>query len=416
MEETIPAMVTIKRLVQSNDAVPTVTITLKGSTADQDKLLYTLVNQRTGGNDAQSTENKKNKKNKDTGTNGQSGTTVNLEVKSLNKKNKNKNDKSNHQNNVIAKEVRLTLAVDPTSNGNVSDVKKNKVTTNNKQSDKTNNNKSKTEAKNKTNTNIIKAINKEGDINIPMLKLPPGITITKVDGPITDRNYKATNIENHSYNSNIPVSKSGVIVVDTEKLIKQSSTVTAPEAAASSKKNRRKRDKKKREMQNETQPSLPPTPNSKPSMVTLKNPLFRNIHNNHREPEIIPDIGQLQQAAIFKNENGMVTIRSSRLQQSLNNGTPISNLMPDLKPTLGPEVPSTYMSSCNFSELSTISPFNAQEILSGLPGIEITKVDKNSTRNEVDNKKTCHTAEVSIIPTSNSDKFNFDKDDLHYGE
>jgi hypothetical protein len=53
-----------------------------------------------------------------------------------------------------------------------------------------------------------------------------GITITKVDGPMTDRNYKAANIESPPYNSNIPVSKSGVIVVDTEKLIKQSSVTT----------------------------------------------------------------------------------------------------------------------------------------------------------------------------------------------
>lgn len=228
---------------------------------------------------------------------------------------------------------------------------------------------------------------------------------------MTDRNYKATNIESPPYNSNIPVSKSGVIVVDTEKLIKQSSVTTNGTTATSSKKGRKKRNKKQRELQTSTPSSQP----SKPSMVTLKNPIFQNMQTRH-EPEMIPDLGgQCQQASIFKNENGMVTIRSSRLQQSLNSGTPMPNLLPDLKPVLGPEVPTSYISSCNFPEFSRISPFNAQEILSGLPGIEITKVDKNSTKNEVDSKKSCHTAEVSIIPASYYDKFNFDKDDLHYG-
>ncbi|XP_044256966.1 uncharacterized protein LOC123006505 [Tribolium madens] len=372
VEETIPAMVTIKRVVENDNALPTVTITLKGSTPDQDKLLYTLVNGHDG-NNAQLEENKKIKKYKE-----QVAKTVNLEVAANQKKKKNKNDKTQPANSVVTKELRVTLAVDPPSD------KKNKQVKN----------------KNKNENKKDKLNNKDDDINIPMLKLPPGITITKVDGPMTDRNYKATNIESPPYSSNIPVSKSGVIVVDTEKLIKQSSATT-------SKKNRRKRNKKQRE--------LPQPAPSKPSMVTLKNPIFQNMQPRH-EAEIMPDMsgGQCQQASIFKNENGMVTIRSSRLQQSLNSGAPMPSLLPDLKPVLGPEVPTSYMSSCNFPEFSRISPFNAQEILSGLPGIEITKVDKNATKNDLESKKTCHTAEVSIIPANNSEKFHFDKDDLHY--
>ncbi|EFA10828.2 uncharacterized protein LOC103314876 isoform X2 [Tribolium castaneum] len=378
VEETIPAMVTIKRVVENDNALPTVTITLKGSTPDQDKLLYTLVNGHDG-NNAQLEENKKIKKNKEL-----VAKTVNLEVAANQKKKKNKNEKNNQPANaVVTKELRVTLAVDPPSD------KKNKQTK-------------------KTENKKDKINNKNGDINIPMLKLPPGITITKVDGPMTDRNYKATNIESPPYSSNIPVSKSGVIVVDTEKLIKQSN-VTTNGTTTASKKNRRKRNKKQ---QLQTAPQTAP---SKPSMVTLKNPIFQNMQPRH-EPEIMPDMsgGQCQQASIFKNENGMVTIRSSRLQQSLNSGAPMPSLLPDLKPVLGPEVPTSYMSSCNFPEFSRISPFNAQEILSGLPGIEITKVDKNATRSDLDSKKACHTAEVSIIPANNSDKFNFDKDDLHY--
>jgi hypothetical protein len=400
MEETIPAMVTIKRVVENDSSLPTVTITLKGSTPDQDKLLYTLVNGHDG-NNAQLAESKKNKKNKQE----PGAKTVNLEVNTATskKKKKNKNDQTNPPTNtVITKELRVTLAVDPVSPG---DTKKNKPV--NKQSDV------KTIPK---KLDVKKDKSKDANINIPMLKLPPGITITKVDGPMTDRNYKAANIESPPYNSNIPVSKSGVIVVDTEKLIKQSSVTTngttTTTTTTSSKKNRRKRNKKQREVQN----GSPANQTSKPSMVTLKNPIFHNMQNSRHEAEMIPELGgsQCQQASIFKNENGMVTIRSSRLQQSLNSGSPMPSLIPDLKPVLGPEVPTTYMSSCNFTEFSRISPFNAQEILSGLPGIEITKVDKNSTKSDLENKKTCHTAEVSIIPANNSDKFNFDKDDLHY--
>lgn len=40
-------MVTIKRVMEHSSSEPTVTITLKGSTPDKDKLLYTLVNGHT---------------------------------------------------------------------------------------------------------------------------------------------------------------------------------------------------------------------------------------------------------------------------------------------------------------------------------------------------------------------------------
>lgn len=43
-ERPVPQMVTIKRVIESNGAEPTVTITLKGETPDKDKVLFTLVN------------------------------------------------------------------------------------------------------------------------------------------------------------------------------------------------------------------------------------------------------------------------------------------------------------------------------------------------------------------------------------
>lgn len=43
-EEQAPQMVTIKRIMEPNSAEPTVTITLRGQTPNEDKVLYTLLN------------------------------------------------------------------------------------------------------------------------------------------------------------------------------------------------------------------------------------------------------------------------------------------------------------------------------------------------------------------------------------
>ncbi|KAG8322477.1 hypothetical protein J6590_022927 [Homalodisca vitripennis] len=43
-EEQGPQMVTIKRVMEPNCAEPTVTITLRGATPNEDKVLYTLLN------------------------------------------------------------------------------------------------------------------------------------------------------------------------------------------------------------------------------------------------------------------------------------------------------------------------------------------------------------------------------------
>lgn len=42
--DSTPQMVTIKRIMDSNNAEPTVTITLRGATPNQDRVLYTLFN------------------------------------------------------------------------------------------------------------------------------------------------------------------------------------------------------------------------------------------------------------------------------------------------------------------------------------------------------------------------------------
>lgn len=250
-----------------------------------------------------------------------------------------------------------------------------------------------------------------------------------MDGPVSNKNCKPVNgnIPHHNVtrsvpmapqqNSRVPVSKSGVIVVDTEKLIQQSVAI------ANSKKQKKKKNKKNQPGQ-ETKESQD---EANHSMVTLKNPIFHTLQTtiaNKVSEKMAPEIPVIpcnQQASIIKNENGMVTIRSPRLQQSLVNGAPMPNLLTELKPVIGPDVSTPCLQTChtNFSDNCHISSLNAQEILSGLPGIEITKVDKRTVKNDVDHRRTCQAADVSIIPTSNNvngEKFSLDRDDWHYGE
>lgn len=227
--------------------------------------------------------------------------------------------------------------------------------------------------------------------------------------------------------SAINVGKSGVIVVDTEKLIqnKQSTEVAPIKPLKNGKKSRKKKNKK--QVENSVSPDThqsDSTGNKK--MITLKNPIFQSFQSKSDPPPVDKNGDGCGPAAIFTNENGMVTIRSSRLQQSLSNGG-VLNTMPLMSmPKLLPEMQKSkansnrYMPSHqNLAEEKNeiISPFNAQEILSGLPGIEITKVDKKNIKPELESNKSCQTAQVSIIPASNSgEKFSFDKDDWLYGK
>lgn len=226
--------------------------------------------------------------------------------------------------------------------------------------------------------------------------------------------------------SAINVGKSGVIVVDTEKLIqnKQCNEVAPPKSIKNGKKSRKKKNKK--QVENPASPNTHQSSNSgNKKMITLKNPIFQSFQNK-ADPPPLDKNDSCGPAAIFTNENGMVTIRSSRLQQSLTNGG-VLNAMPIMSmPKLLPEMQkSKIKSNCYLSNHQSvaeekseiISPFNAQEILSGLPGIEITKVDKKNVKPDLESNKSCQTAQVSIIPASHSgEKFSFDKDDWLYGK
>ncbi|XP_049826647.1 uncharacterized protein LOC109608344 isoform X2 [Aethina tumida] len=407
LEETIPAMVTIKRVTENGNSQPTVTITLKGSTPDQDKLLYTLVN----GTETESkqipqpeTNNKSDKQRK---TEAAAPAT-----KKKTKKNKveppvqPQPSKNTNTPTIITKELKVTLALDP-SNKKSENKKQNKV-------------------KNDVVTSASKPVRcnekKEQEVNLPMLKLPPGITITKVEGPISNRTYKATNLQDQPPSSTINVGKSGVIVVDTEKLIQQNCSSEAP----AKKKSRRKKKKAAPEAVSSTSGS---------QMITLKNPIFQNVNKPPETERSNMSNNECAPAAIFTSENGMVTIRSSRLQQSLNSGNgppngiitsmpmpmPVSSALSDLKPIIGKDVSGKNNFVKPVEPAAKLSTFNAQEILSGLPGIEITKVDKRSKKQDQDANKSasssssCQTAQVSIIPATNGDnKFILDKDDWTY--
>lgn len=154
-------MVTIKRIAESGSSAPTVTITLKGSTPDQDKLLYTLVN---GSDDASSKPAE------------QPETISNNPTK--NKKKKQKQPEPAPQLNqkhkpapvapqVVTKELKVTVALD---------MNKNQQTANSQ----TANQKS---GKNNVKNQIEKCVTKQNtqksnfnpdDLPIPMLRLPPG--------------------------------------------------------------------------------------------------------------------------------------------------------------------------------------------------------------------------------------------------
>lgn len=244
-----------------------------------------------------------------------------------------------------------------------------------------------------------------------------GITITKVEGPVANKNYQipiANQIADSNKDSSV-LGKSGIIVVDTEKLIQKTKNDDSSKVSKASKK---KKKSKKAEIQ-------PNESKEKPRMVTLRNPMFQQFQNQHLMKSAI-SVDESAPAAIFKTENGMVTIRSSRLQQSLDCNM---DRVVNAKPLGMPFIPdmTNFINSNNFNtaggisvvdsvkDEGTVTPLDAQEILSGLPGIQITKIDKKDGNFDDDNMDidtSHHDAQVSIIPSNGNDfDLEFDKDD-----
>ncbi|XP_060515944.1 uncharacterized protein LOC132695608 isoform X2 [Cylas formicarius] len=381
VEETIPAMVTIKRVSNTENGTPAVTITLKGYTPDQDKLLYTLVEDP-----------------KDEGKDTKIEPVVSKELNKAKKKIKNKPlQVQEKEPKVVAKEVKVMLAVDKNSSKAFPD----------------------TASDNTCKKPIAKVVNREvlpteDEMRaLGNLRLPPGITITKVEGPLSNRN----RVGSDASKASSIVGKSGVIVVDTEKLIHNNDGGAESVKVSKSSKKKRK-NKKNMEMTIINKPIA-----NQPKMVTLKNPLFQQYQN----AKPLDNIDNSAPASIFTSENGMVTIRSSRLQQSLNNDAKQSNAMKLPMPILSnmmPEIPNlinpnkfTPGNCINVTDDGRQTPLNAQEILSGLPGIEITKVDKKLEPVVLEDKGSYPDAQVSIIPSPGNGKdseFGKDDDDWLY--
>lgn len=234
-------------------------------------------------------------------------------------------------------------------------------------------------------------------------------------------------VASHSYQT-VPVNKSGVIVVETEKLIQQTMT------NVSSKKNKKKKNKLSGNnvstVISDSEPFVKKDAKSS-KMVTLKNPIFDNLRSrfiDKANSSILTCTNE--QASITKGENGMVTIRRPKcIKIPIENESPMSEFLNELKPAVHSDMSTSYTQNpVTFSyndekpnQIHTIisqnekqKPMNAHDILWGLPGIEITKVNKSSCV-ENDVKKTNQTADVSIIPTGGADKFNFDRDDWPFG-
>ncbi|KAL1493317.1 hypothetical protein ABEB36_011394 [Hypothenemus hampei] len=367
IEETIPAMVTIKRIPGGENGIPSVTITLKGCTPDQDKLLTTLVEE------PKIVEN-----------NGKAKSDPLIESKSGKKKRNKQKDSGTAQSitkepKVIAKDVKVILAVD-------------KMATTPKVQESIQQPKESKKEQEACNNEITALGN---------LRLPPGITITKVDGPVTNKTYLTSDTSNGSS----VLGKSGVIVVDTEKLIQKTETEVTKVPSKSS---RKKKKKNKSKIENEGN-------ESKPKMVTLRNPMFHQFQNQNIIKTPLP-VDESAPAAIFTSENGIVTIRSSRLQQSLENGGKPLGL--PLMPEMFSQIPNFHNPNATTKE-KRVSTIDAQEILSGLPGIEITKIDKNNEKiHDADIDNTCHDAQVSIIPSNGTGfELEYEKDDdWLYGE
>ncbi|EGI63275.1 Uncharacterized protein C4orf8 [Acromyrmex echinatior] len=475
--ESQPQIVTIRREINSNNAEPTVTITLKGQTPAEDKVLFTLVNGQTKepshkseqeqnqsnngkkkkvkainsnnplqqGNKLQQSNNSKQQTqikandgknlkqqvNNEKSKNSKQADEKKIQQQNVNegKNSKSKKDKKNTENkenvlqqqnivnksknqqnasnkkqnkastppqtpvsqkqqqnqvineSMISKKAKKQQQQDKNLQSNTNKSNKNNNNNANNKNDSRISNKSDSQKNNvnKTNQTIInkqrvptevqstcservsspslssqfKDIGPNSKINIENLKLPPGITITKVDAPPKPLPIKTAPLPKpvnppkqttiiaapmSGVQSSYASSQGGgnVIVVDTGKLKqdllpkvneKDSSKDSQPQNITTGKK-KKKKNKNSANTSGNTAVSSPVQNNDAfvndhmideparilhnpgTNMVTIRNPSFG--------PMKVPPT---QQAAIIKvSENGMVTIRSPALQQAINAG------------------------------------------------------------------------------------------------
>ncbi|XP_072759086.1 uncharacterized protein [Anoplolepis gracilipes] len=551
--ESQPQIVTIRREINSNSAEPTVTITLKGQTPAEDKVLFTLVNgqtkeppQKTEQEQNQSNGGKKKKAKTNNNSNPLQGNKLqqnnskqqtsakacdskNLKQQANNdksktgkqtdekkvpqqnvneaKNSKSKKDKRNTENkeNVLQQQNTVNKSKNQQNTSNKKQIKTNtppqtpvsqkqhqqnqnitnestinkKIKKQQQQQDKnvqSNANKSNkninsnnannrnvsnksepqksvnktnpttankqqrvpTEVQNTCNERVsspslssqFKDIGPNSKINIENLKLPPGITITKVDAPPKPLPIKtaplpkpvsppkqttiiATPMSGVQSSYANPQAGGNVIVVDTGKLKqdllpKGNEKDSSKDSQSQSTSKKKKKKNKNSANSGSTASTTPPVQNNDAfvsdhvideparilhnpgtNMVTIKNPSFG--------PMKVPPT---QQAAIIKvSENGMVTIRSPALQQAINAGL-TSPPKPDYivkgdlsssSSSTGRITTTTTTADCNMLNMKhangiipsslaelrnrlTTQPIDCASPLSGLANIQISKV------------------------------------------
>jgi len=353
-----PQMVTIKRVMEPHSAEPTVTITLRGATPNQDKVLYTLLN----GKVCQIPKDSKAKGKQQTVQQSSSSDTKTKSVQ-----NSSSVVMINH-NGVSRQSNKVNNKSKKDSNSNNSNT--NNSNTNNSSTNNSNNNSQKTVTNNQqvkkkeepsckpppvpappvvpppkltspTAIQINNAINRlssrpqlPNNFNLDNLKLPPGITITKVDASHQPQRKPQPQQQKPNPPPSIPTpppqmpAASNVIVVDTGKLKDLSSI---PERDFCDDANGKKKKKKKNGIGNNL-------PNSIPMNEPPSNNMVRLTMNGGPPKRILnpsqPSNGKVilpSQAAIIKLNGSMVTIRSPALQQALNAKQPQESMADQAK-------------------------------------------------------------------------------------
>uniref|UniRef100_A0A1B6DDP5 FAM193 C-terminal domain-containing protein n=1 Tax=Clastoptera arizonana TaxID=38151 RepID=A0A1B6DDP5_9HEMI len=304
LNEQVPQMVTIKRVMEPNSAEPTVTITLRGATPNEDKVLYTLLN----GQVCQVEKDSKNSK-KQQGPAGNS---------------KNKGNVNNGNSVVISNQNRFVNGQTGKNNKTTKkEVVNIKTTVNiNNQLKKNENLKPKPVTPQLTNPTAIQinnAINRLSsrppvpNFSLDNLKLPPGITITKVD-PAQVSQRKPIQIKPSAPPPaptpppSVPAS-SNVIVVNTGRL-KDLNNISDRGQSDDGSNGKKKKKKKGNGSENITT-------NNNNNIVTLS---MNGGPKNLMTPPPLQNgkVMMSSQAAIIKVNGSMVTIRNPVLQQSMN--------------------------------------------------------------------------------------------------
>ncbi|XP_026464708.1 putative uncharacterized protein DDB_G0282133 [Ctenocephalides felis] len=223
-------------------------------------------------------------------------------------------------------------------------------------------------------------------IGVERLKLPPGITLTKVDAVTAYANQQRKTLQasNASTLSNAPKMQEYAMIIanpvqapptkDDGKVHVVPSAVTT--GTKSSRKSRRKN--KNRALNSENESGSNKT--KEPKMITLRNPLFQNnilklgSNSSDQYSAVQPElpynpIPMPKQASITQNKDGMFTIRSPALQHAMSTGAT------NFRPHPYSEIPSQ-----DAEHFSYFSNAESSNLVDHYPNENIKLVENNSTQ------------------------------------